>query len=107
AQRGAASAEPEPGSVARQEAAAAAELGDGRLEADPRPQRRLLEDQPQHAAEQDRPALAAVVPRLQLRRLVQEVIQFVAVDVEKIKEVTHGDSRTISDERRTASHRSS
>ncbi len=78
------------GLVARQEDAGAAELGDGRLEADARPQRRLLEDQPEHAAQQHRLALAALLARLQFGRLVQEVYDFVPAHVEEIKEVTHG-----------------
>ena len=78
--------------AAAQEDAGAAELGHGRLEADARAQRRLLEDHAEDAARQQRRVLAALPWAAFSRRgLVQQVVDFVGAQVEQIEKVTHGD----------------
>ena len=72
--------------VAAEEDAGAAQLGHGRLEADARAQRRLLEDQAEDAARQERRVFAALPRRLEARRLVQQVVDLVRAQIEQSRE---------------------
>ena len=69
----------------------AAELGHGRLEADARAQRRLLEDQAEDAARQER-RRARRAGRAAFSRAasVQQVVDLVRVKVQQVEKVTHG-----------------
>ena len=55
------------------------------------PQRRLLEDQAEHAAGQERRTLAALGVGLQPRRLVQQVREFVRRQVEQVRKCRMAD----------------
>ena len=66
-----------------------AQLGHAAFEADPGPQRRLLEQQPQHVALQQRLADAAEQLALDRRGAVQHQLDFLGGEVEQRDEISH------------------
>src|SRR5437899_2648510 len=66
---------------------AAAELRDRRLEADPRPQRRLLEDQAQRPPRQVQGALPLLVVALQLGGALKQVAGRIGRQLEQVDEM--------------------
>ena len=78
-----------------EEDGAAAELGHGRLEAGPGPQRRLLENHAEHAPGQERFPAAGLALGLEARRLLQKGVDLVGAQFHQGQEVPHSSSLSL------------